>query len=111
MKLQIEPCIQQHRDEETENDVDDLEKDNANLLFRIEQIHEGKQTQSLIADTNVESPNITMKGEYQIGDKIKPLDPTKVGSVVQYGKVKCSLRRKAIGQSLIYNQLYPFEGL
>ncbi|WMV48261.1 hypothetical protein MTR67_041646 [Solanum verrucosum] len=50
-------------------------------------------------------------GEYQIGNNIKPLDPSKVGSVVQYGKDKSSLRRKAIGQSVIYNQLYPFEGL
>ncbi|TMX03589.1 hypothetical protein EJD97_015703 [Solanum chilense] len=50
-------------------------------------------------------------GEYQIGYNIKPLDPSKVGSVVQYGKHIFSLRRKAIGQSVIYNQLYPFEGL
>ncbi|XP_047266786.1 receptor-like protein 12 [Capsicum annuum] len=34
-----------------------------NLLFRIEQIHGGKQTQSLIANTNVENPNVTMKDE------------------------------------------------
>ncbi|KAJ8530742.1 hypothetical protein K7X08_023623 [Anisodus acutangulus] len=50
-------------------------------------------------------------GEYQIGDNIKPLDPSKVGSFVQYGKDKSSLRRKATGHSIIYNQLYPFEGL
>ncbi|XP_015086743.1 purple acid phosphatase 15 isoform X2 [Solanum pennellii] len=50
-------------------------------------------------------------GEYQIGYNIKPLDPSEVGSVVQYGKHIFSLRRKAIGQSVIYNQLYPFEGL
>ncbi|XP_009611645.1 purple acid phosphatase 15 isoform X1 [Nicotiana tomentosiformis] len=50
-------------------------------------------------------------GEYQSGDNIKPLDPSKVGSVVQYGKDKSTLRHKAIGESLIYNQLYPFEGL
>ncbi|XP_060179387.1 purple acid phosphatase 15-like isoform X1 [Lycium barbarum] len=50
-------------------------------------------------------------GEYQIGDNIKPLDPSKVGSFVQYGKDKSSLGHKAIGRSLIYNQLYPFEGL
>ncbi|CAN4120788.1 unnamed protein product [Withania somnifera] len=50
-------------------------------------------------------------GESHIGDNIKPLDPSKVGSVVQYGKDKFFLKRKAIGQSLVYNQLYPFEGL
>ncbi|OIT30469.1 PREDICTED: purple acid phosphatase 15 [Nicotiana attenuata] len=50
-------------------------------------------------------------GEYQIGDNVKPLDPKKVGSFVQYGKDKSLLRHKAIGESLIYNQLYPFEGL
>ncbi|KVH90975.1 Alkaline phosphatase D-related protein [Cynara cardunculus var. scolymus] len=52
-------------------------------------------------------------GEYQIGDDIKPLNPHTVGSIVEYGKVK-SLKtqtQKTEGYSLIYNQLYPFEGL
>ncbi|KAJ0818362.1 putative phosphoric monoester hydrolase [Helianthus annuus] len=53
-------------------------------------------------------------GEFQIGDSIKPLDPDSVASVVQYGKVKSLDKvhsQKAEGHSLIYNQLYPFEGL
>ncbi|KAK3006867.1 hypothetical protein RJ639_015532 [Escallonia herrerae] len=50
-------------------------------------------------------------GEFQIGDNIKPLDPKSVKSVVRYGKSRFSLSRKAVGYSLIYNQLYPFEGL
>ncbi|KAL5711705.1 Purple acid phosphatase 15 [Ranunculus cassubicifolius] len=50
-------------------------------------------------------------GEFQIGDDIKPLDPTSVGSVVQYGRFRHPLTHKAEGESLIYNQLYPFEGL
>ncbi|KAL5781413.1 hypothetical protein ACOSP7_006442 [Xanthoceras sorbifolium] len=50
-------------------------------------------------------------GEFQIGDKIKPLDPKSVASVVRYGEVKSTLAHQATGHSLIYSQLYPFQGL
>lgn len=51
-------------------------------------------------------------GEYQIGEKIKPLDPKSVASIVMYG-IFGSLKKpcKATGYSLVYNQLYPFQGL
>ncbi|XP_064943675.1 purple acid phosphatase 15-like [Musa acuminata AAA Group] len=50
-------------------------------------------------------------GEFQIGKDIEPLDPTSVASVVRYGNSKKLLMYEATGYSLIYNQLYPFEGL
>lgn len=50
-------------------------------------------------------------GEYQIGDDITPLDPNSVGSVVYYGGSGSGRSHQATGYSLIYNQLYPFEGL
>lgn len=50
-------------------------------------------------------------GEFQIGDKVKPLDPQKVASVVHYGTLRFPLIHQARGYSLVYNQLYPFEGL
>ncbi|XP_057965783.1 purple acid phosphatase 15-like [Malania oleifera] len=50
-------------------------------------------------------------GEYQIGNNIKPLDPETVSSVVRFGKLRYPLRHEATGYSLVYNQLYPFEGL
>ncbi|GAB4851891.1 Purple acid phosphatase 15 [Ancistrocladus abbreviatus] len=50
-------------------------------------------------------------GEYQIGDNVKPLDPKSVASFVQYGDNKSSLNKTATGYSLIYTQLYPFQGL
>ncbi|KAF9610062.1 hypothetical protein IFM89_019902 [Coptis chinensis] len=50
-------------------------------------------------------------GEFQIGDDIKPLDPKSVASVVRYGMLRYPLSHKAEGYSLVYNQLYPFEGL
>lgn len=50
-------------------------------------------------------------GEFQIGDSIKPLNPNNVESFVCYGKSNLFLNHKAKGDSLIYNQLYPFEGL
>ncbi|KAK1294101.1 Purple acid phosphatase 15 [Acorus calamus] len=50
-------------------------------------------------------------GEFQIGDDIKPLNPKSVASVVRYGRIRHLLKNEATGNSLIYNQLYPFEGL
>ncbi|KAG9445704.1 hypothetical protein H6P81_011832 [Aristolochia fimbriata] len=50
-------------------------------------------------------------GEFQIGENIKPLDPKSVASVVQYGRLRFPLRHESTGHSLVYNQLYPFEGL
>ncbi|VFQ65181.1 unnamed protein product [Cuscuta campestris] len=50
-------------------------------------------------------------GEFQMGENIKPYDPSTVASVVQYGKEKSNLDHNATGQSLIYSQLYPFVGL
>ncbi|XP_022758673.1 purple acid phosphatase 15 [Durio zibethinus] len=50
-------------------------------------------------------------GEFQIGNNIKPLDPNTVASLVRYGRSRFPLTREAIGYSLVYNQLYPFEGL
>lgn len=50
-------------------------------------------------------------GEFQIGDTIKPFNPETVASVVHYGRLRFALIHEAKGHSLIYNQLYPFEGL
>lgn len=50
-------------------------------------------------------------GESQIGYNIKPLDPKTVASVVRYGMIRQPLTHEATGYSLVYNQLYPFEGL
>lgn len=52
-------------------------------------------------------------GEYQIGDDIKPLDPERVQSIVEYGIHfnLSSITKQAKGYSLVYNQLYSFQGL
>ncbi|KAA0033306.1 purple acid phosphatase 15 isoform X1 [Cucumis melo var. makuwa] len=50
-------------------------------------------------------------GDFQIGDDIQPLDPEGVASIVMYGKFRMAMDNRAEGYSLIYNQLYPFEGL
>ncbi|KAH7683084.1 Acid phosphatase protein [Dioscorea alata] len=50
-------------------------------------------------------------GESQIGEDIKPLDPNSVASVVRYGSLRHTLSHEATGYSLVYNQLYPFQGL
>lgn len=55
--------------------------------------------------------NELIAGEFQIGENIKPLNPDNAASVVEYGKVKEKQTQKAEGYSLIYNQLYPYEGL
>ncbi|XP_042059243.1 purple acid phosphatase 23 [Salvia splendens] len=50
-------------------------------------------------------------GDAKIGVNVTPLDPTTVGSEVWYGKESGKYTSKKSGISLIYNQLYPFEGL
>ncbi|KAF8050932.1 hypothetical protein N665_1852s0002 [Sinapis alba] len=50
-------------------------------------------------------------GEFQIGKNVKPLDPTSIDSIVQFGTLRHSLSHEAKGHSLVYNQLYPFDGL
>uniref|UniRef100_A0A1J3IP00 Purple acid phosphatase n=1 Tax=Noccaea caerulescens TaxID=107243 RepID=A0A1J3IP00_NOCCA len=50
-------------------------------------------------------------GEFQIGKNMKPLDPTSINSIVQFGTLRHSLNHEAKGRSLVYSQLYPFDGL
>ncbi|XP_030507448.2 purple acid phosphatase 15 isoform X1 [Cannabis sativa] len=50
-------------------------------------------------------------GEYEIGEDIKALDGDRVDSIVLYGVYGKPLTKKARGYSLVYNQLYPFQGL
>lgn len=33
-----------------------------------------------------------------------------MASIVHFGRMRMVLNRKAVGYSLVYNQLYPFEG-
>lgn len=51
------------------------------------------------------------KGDAQIGPSVTPVDPTTVASEVWYGKVSGKYTAKTSGISMIYSQLYPFEGL
>ncbi|CAA3021923.1 purple acid phosphatase 23 [Olea europaea subsp. europaea] len=50
-------------------------------------------------------------GDAQIGLNVTPVDPSTVGSEVWYGKERGKYSGKQTGVSVIYNQLYPFEGL
>lgn len=57
------------------------------------------------------SVDFEIAGDFQIGDNIKPLNHESVASVVRYGQLRYPLTHEATGYSLVYNQLYPFEGL
>ncbi|XP_059307988.1 purple acid phosphatase 23 isoform X1 [Lycium ferocissimum] len=50
-------------------------------------------------------------GEAQIGLNVTPHDPTTVASEVWYGKKSGKYTWKQTGDSVVYSQLYPFEGL
>uniref|UniRef100_A0A7N0T4U1 Purple acid phosphatase n=1 Tax=Kalanchoe fedtschenkoi TaxID=63787 RepID=A0A7N0T4U1_KALFE len=50
-------------------------------------------------------------GEYQIGNSVEPLSPKDVASVVRYGTTKSQMIHESRGYSLVYSQLYPFDGL
>lgn len=50
-------------------------------------------------------------GDSQIGLNVTPLDPSTVASEVWYGKESGKYSMKKTGVSMVYSQLYPFEGL
>uniref|UniRef100_A0A6N2JYX3 Purple acid phosphatase n=3 Tax=Salix viminalis TaxID=40686 RepID=A0A6N2JYX3_SALVM len=50
-------------------------------------------------------------GEAQIGSNVIPPDPASVASEVWYGKESGKYTSRGKGDSTIYTQLYPFEGL
>ncbi|XP_051129157.1 purple acid phosphatase 23 isoform X2 [Andrographis paniculata] len=50
-------------------------------------------------------------GDAQIGVNVTPVDPRGVGSEVWYGKESGKYGEKRRGVSVVYSQLYPFEGL
>ncbi|KAF5752492.1 purple acid phosphatase superfamily protein [Tripterygium wilfordii] len=50
-------------------------------------------------------------GDFQIGEDIRPLDPESIQSFVRYGSYGERMTHNTTGHSLVYNQLYPIEGL
>ncbi|XP_061988057.1 purple acid phosphatase 23 [Rosa rugosa] len=50
-------------------------------------------------------------GDAQIGKNVTPLDPSKVGSEVWYGKESGKYNSVKKGVAVVYSQLYPFQGL
>ncbi|ERN11937.1 purple acid phosphatase 15 isoform X1 [Amborella trichopoda] len=50
-------------------------------------------------------------GDFHIGNGTKRLDPSSVKSVVRYGPLRYPMAHEATGYSLVYDQLYPFEGM
>ncbi|KAG0474727.1 hypothetical protein HPP92_014413 [Vanilla planifolia] len=50
-------------------------------------------------------------GDAQIGKNVMPLDPSTVGSEVWYGEESGKYSFVQNGTAMVYNQLYPFEGL
>lgn len=52
-----------------------------------------------------------VKGDAQIGLNVTPVDAATVASEVWYGKETGKYSEKRRGVSVVYSQLYPFEGL
>lgn len=52
-----------------------------------------------------------VSGDWQMGPKVTPLDPTSVKSVVQYGTASEKYTMSASGISEVYSQLYPFDNV
>ncbi|KAL9827913.1 Purple acid phosphatase 15 [Arabidopsis thaliana] len=69
------------------------------------------RSKSLSPSPPIMIPSGSLGSQFQIGKKVKPLDPTSINSVVQFGTLRHSLSHEAKGHSLVYSQLYPFDGL
>jgi len=50
-------------------------------------------------------------GGGHIGTNVTALDPSSVASEVWYGKESGNYTNKQTGMSMVYRQLYPYEGL
>ncbi|MBA0617774.1 hypothetical protein Godav_027194, partial [Gossypium davidsonii] len=81
---------------------------------RVRRCVEGFEPEQISVSLSVNYDSVWISwitGEFQIGNNIKPLNPNTVASVVRYGRSRVPLTDEASGYSLVYNQLYPFEGL
>ncbi|KAK4266649.1 hypothetical protein QN277_027539 [Acacia crassicarpa] len=88
----------------------DLPNSDPRLLAKLEQFDPEQISVSL--SFNYDSVWISwITGEFQIGDNIEPLDPNSVASIVQFGEFGKPITEEAEGYSLVYSQLYPFQGL
>ncbi|KAI9073729.1 hypothetical protein K1719_044304 [Acacia pycnantha] len=88
----------------------DLPNSNPRLQAKLEQFH--PEQISVSHSFNYDSVWISwITGEFQIGDNIEPLDPNSVASIVQFGEFGKPITEEAESYSLVYSQLYPFQGL
>uniref|UniRef100_A0A2N9EDB8 Purple acid phosphatase n=1 Tax=Fagus sylvatica TaxID=28930 RepID=A0A2N9EDB8_FAGSY len=81
---------------------------------RVERSVKGFEPEQISVSLSAEYHSVWISwitGEFQIGYNIIPLDPKTVASVVRYGQLRFPLAHEATGYSLVYNQLYPFQGL
>lgn len=54
---------------------------------------------------------VDVAGDWQMGPKVAPLDPTSVKSVVQYGTTSEKYTMSSNGTAEVYSQLYPFNNV
>ncbi|KAG9151045.1 hypothetical protein Leryth_027239 [Lithospermum erythrorhizon] len=88
---------------------DDLPMDHPRLRRNVTSMFPEQLSLSLSSPSSMWVSWVT--GKAQIGLNVTPLDPKTVASEVWYGKESGKYTMKATGKSMVYSQLYPFEGL
>lgn len=88
---------------------DDLPMDDPRLKRNVTSMFPEQIALALSSPTSMWVSWVT--GDSQIGLNVTPLDPSTVASEVWYGKESGKYSMKKTGVSMVYSQLYPFEGL
>ncbi|KAK2643889.1 hypothetical protein Ddye_019084 [Dipteronia dyeriana] len=88
---------------------DDLPMDHPRLKKNVTSIFPEQIALAISSPTSMWVSWVT--GDAKIGSNVTPLDPSSVDSEVWYGKQSGKFSSKRRGNSTVYSQLYPFEGL
>lgn len=96
-------------DESLRRGSEDLPHSHPRLIKRVPSIFPDQIALALSTPDSMWVSWIT--GDAQIGPKVTPLDPASVASEVHYGTQSSNYTWVAKGTALVYNQIYPFEGL
>ncbi|XP_057499700.1 purple acid phosphatase 23 isoform X2 [Actinidia eriantha] len=88
---------------------DDLPMDHPRLKKNVTSVFPEQIALAISSSTSMWVSWVT--GDAQIGLNVTPIDPSMVANEVWYGKESGKYSIKKKGVSMVYSQLYPFEGL
>ncbi|XP_068658080.1 purple acid phosphatase 23 [Aristolochia californica] len=103
------PPVTRRFDPSLRRGSDDLPMHHPRLTKKVPSIYPEQIALSASSPSSIWVSWVT--GDAQIGPKVTPLDPSSVRSEVSFGKERGKYPYMQRGTSMVYSQLYPFQGL